>query len=85
MRFLKYLMHPFIWCWDWFDRTLCRSLPNALRHRWSGLWNRKDEFHPCYDSNPEYTHSLPPEKREKIELELIRRRRIAHERDLNTT
>ncbi|HVT75161.1 MAG TPA: hypothetical protein VHD69_01935 [Candidatus Paceibacterota bacterium] len=56
----------------------------SIRNAWHRLWVRKDEFHPSLDFDADYYFSLPPIKRRAYDIDLARRRRIAHERDLAT-
>jgi hypothetical protein len=69
--------------WDCFDRWLCTTLYGPIRVCWAKLWVRKDEFHPSLSLHAEYAVGLTQEKREVYWNDLIRRRQIAHERDLD--
>lgn len=68
--------------WDCFDRWLCITLYGPIRFRWAKLWVRKDESHPSLSSHAEYALGLTDQDREKYWQDIIRRRKIAHERDL---
>lgn len=54
-----------------------------LRLWWSRLWVRKDEFHWTLDLDMDIYINLSEEKRKWYMSDLVRRRKIAHERDMN--
>ena len=73
---------------DRLDRRLCvRLRPVGLRRWWCNLWLRKDELHPCYRTDTDYTAKLDAKikklqaKRDEILLLVVRRRQEAHERE----
>lgn len=57
-----------------------------LKHRprlfWDRLWIRKDEFHASLDMNVRACFDMNEKDRNEYIIDLIRRRNIAHERDL---
>ena len=65
-----------------FDHFLCRTLPGPIRFRWAKLWVREDEFHPSLDFHAKYAYKLSDEEYATYSRDLVRRRQIAHERDL---
>jgi hypothetical protein len=54
-----------------------------LKLWWDRLWVRKDEFHSSLDFNITAMLGMTISEREEYIKDLIRRRSIAHERDLN--
>ncbi len=78
-RLLWAFLNLLVRLWNKIDQHLCRSLPYLLRYGWQQLWVRKGEFHPSLDSDYE---GLKPDQREAYSLDLVRRRQIAHEREL---
>ena len=68
-----------------FDWWLCCHLPLPLRTQWNRLWIRKDELHPSLDLDSGHLANLSPEESDSYMLDLIRRRQIAHQRDLDKT
>lgn len=69
---------------SWCDRLLCLRSPVCFRVWWSRLWIRKNEFHPSLDIDVEYARRLKGEGVEKYWRDVLRRREIAHRRDLQT-
>jgi len=67
------------------DGWLCYQL-RMLKHRprlwWHRLWVRKDEFHYSLSMDSEALFDMNERDREKYSMDLIRRRQIAHQRDL---
>ncbi len=64
------------------DRYLRRTLLGAIRYRWARLWVRQDEFHSSLEFDALYAYGLSAKKRNAYWFDLIRRRDIAHKRDL---
>lgn len=60
-----------------------RSIPARIRQSWYRLWIRKDEFHRSLDLDADYLMYLDDEQRSEYLKDLVRRREIAHQRDLN--
>lgn len=54
----------------------------GLKLGWYRLWVRKDEFHPSLNMDVKAMVGMSKEVRKKYELDLVRRRQIAHDRDL---
>ncbi len=76
----------------WFDfKYGLRNLPGKIKRIvwnkyillwWYRLWIRKDEFHKSLDSDPLAMMEMTPDERRKYDLDRIRRRQIAHHRDM---
>lgn len=49
---------------------------------WDRLWIRKDEFHPSLSMDPVMLAEMTPVEREDYLGDLVRRREIAHRRDI---
>jgi hypothetical protein len=49
---------------------------------WYRLWIRKNEFHRSLDNDLEALYVMTPQERSAYQRDLVRRRGIAHERDL---
>jgi hypothetical protein len=79
------LLSLFVRLCDQLDRWLCCSLPGPIRFQWAKLWVRKDEFHPSLNIHTNYVYRLNKERRDSYWNNLMRRRKIAHERDLATS
>lgn len=60
-----------------------RLLPYQPKIFWYRLWIRKDEFHRSLSSCIDYQLILNDDDRAKFRNDVERRRRIAHERDMN--
>jgi len=58
------------------------SLKNRLVLFWNRLWIRKGEFHKSLNFNGDMYFKMIEEEQEKYEEDLIKRRHIAHEKDL---
>ena len=80
---LALIVSPFIRIWDKIDRRMCVSLPTRQRLWWCKLWDRKDEFHPCYRLDTDIMRYLDPEKADEYYIDLITRRNRAHEREVD--
>lgn len=65
------------------DRELCFKLPGPLWIIWVRLWVRKDEFHPSLDNKVSYLRTLNEKQRADYFADQVRRRDIAHRRDLH--
>ena len=81
MKNLLVVFHPFVKWWDKSDRRMCRSLPWPIRYCWCGLWNRRDESHPCYDQNRAAMSKMSPAGRMQYVAKLDRRRQQRHEKE----
>ena len=53
-----------------------------IRYWWQRLWVRKDEFHSSLNMDVVAMHNMTEAERTTYQWDLIRRRNIAHERDL---
>ena len=63
-------------------RQVIRYAFIKLRHFWYSLWIRRNEFHKSLEMDIEYYELLDKSEREKYAFDLMKRRNIAHERDL---
>jgi hypothetical protein len=59
-----------------------QSLKSKIRLFWNGLWIRKDEFHSSLDMDGEAMMHMNGKQRDRYMKDLVRRRNIAHERDM---
>ena len=75
---LALMASPFMRLWDKIDRRLCTSLPVKLRVWWCALWERQDEFHPCYDLDGEAIIPMNQQQTDDYILRIIKRRNIVH-------
>lgn len=75
----------YIW---WFD---LKSLPGKIKRRvwnkhillwWNRLWIRKDEFHRSLDMDVSAMLEMKEQEVKEYLADLVRRRDIAHQRDL---
>ena len=75
----------FVW---WLD---IKSLPGKIKRCiwnkrilfwWHRLWIRKDEFHSSLDMDGAAMLEMNKQERKKYLADLVRRREIAHQRDL---
>jgi len=48
---------------------------------WNRLWIRKDEFHKSLDFNPKAYSNMTTQEKREYNIDLGRRRTIAHKRD----
>ena len=64
-------------------RQVIRYAFIKLRHFWYSLWIRRNEFYKSLEMDIEYYELLNKTEREEYILDLITRRTIAHERDLD--
>jgi len=60
-----------------------KDLLIRLRHFWRTLYIRRDEFHISLEFDIEYYELLDKQEKEEYSLDLMKRRQIAHERDLD--
>jgi len=60
----------------------CRLWHVKVKLRWNRLWIRKDEFHPSLNSDFRIMLGMTKEEREAYQLDLVKRRDIAHRRDI---
>jgi len=60
-----------------------KILNRGIKLFWNKLWVRKDEFHSSLDIDPKAISSMNHKEQEKYMNDLVRRRNIAHERDIN--
>jgi len=58
-------------------------LSSRIRLIWSRIYIRRNEFHSSLDIDHRLLLTMNNKQREKYTNDLIRRRNIAHERDLN--
>lgn len=58
------------------------KLRSRIRWWWARLWVRADEFHPTLDMHYVDMLGMSKEQKHAYMMDLVRRRRIAHERDL---
>ena len=65
----------------WLYREV-RFLPHRMRLIWHRLWIRRDEFHHSLDMDGRAIRWMNKKQCEKYIQDLIRRREIAHRRDL---
>lgn len=66
--------------------TVCyqaRLLPHRPRQWWHRLWIRRDEFHPSLAMDTRLLTVLNTEDRRRYLADLVRRRDIAHRRDMD--
>ena len=68
-----------------------KNLPGSIKRRmwnkhillfWHRLWVRKDEFHKSLDMNGVAMLEMNKKERKKYITDLVRRREIAHQRDI---
>ncbi len=57
-------------------------IKNCILFLWNNLWVRKDEFHRSLIMNDEAMMDMDDKEKRIYRNNLIRRRNIAHERDL---
>lgn len=79
---VKFLWLEFKW---WTKRAWTKyvtSIPARIRQGWYRLWVRKDEFHESLSLDIDYYQILSKDDRIKYMKDLVRRREIAHQRDL---
>jgi hypothetical protein len=83
MKMLLRIVQPLLWLLDKIDRHLCKTwlIPSDLRVWWQELWNRKDEFHPCYNLDTWAWFSMTPQRRLRYTENLTARRNAAHRRN----
>ncbi len=85
MKILLFLLNlPIRFCYR-LDRWFCCSLPRPLRFWWAKQWVRKDEFHPSLNLDADYASRLSQEERDAYFENVMKRRAIAHERDIATS
>ncbi len=60
------------------------KLRSRFRWWWARLFVRKDEFHPTLDMNYVCMLGMTEEQKKAYLSDLVRRRQIAHERDLES-
>jgi len=65
------------------DRLRRRLWNRGLKLCWYKLWIRKNEFHKSLDIDPNALTEMTREEREEYMNDLVKRRNIAHERDLD--
>ncbi len=69
--------------WENLDRWLCCYLePNWFRLWWRKLWIRQDESHPSLYRDTAAECQMTETEQAEFMHDLLRRRHIAHERDL---
>ncbi len=67
--------------WDNVDQWLCVYLPTTQRIWWCNLWDRKDEFHPCYRSDFAAILKMNQGEKELYSIRLAIRRQRIHDRN----
>ncbi len=68
------------------DKWLCLHVhPTRLRYWWHTLWVRKNEFHPSLDVDTRIEEWLRKKGNNGYMKDLLKRRQIAHENDLQIT
>lgn len=84
-RYQKVRIVLYVW---WLD---VKSLPGKIKRRiwnkhillwWHKLWIRKDEFHHSLDMDGLAILEMDKRELKEYRADLVRRRQIAHERDL---
>jgi len=55
----------------------------GIKLKWNKLWIRKNEFHNSLNIDGEAMFYMNEKQRERYINDLVKRRNIAHERDLN--
>jgi hypothetical protein len=80
---LKFIWFETKWWVIRFWKQYIGSIPTRIRHRWHALWVRKDEFHKSLNLDIDYYSVLSKKDREIYMRDLVRRRELAHQRDLD--
>jgi hypothetical protein len=82
-QWIKAFLFFVFYCIKDFFIEIKRSIWNrGLKLGWYRLWVRKDEFHPSLNMDSKAMFGMSKEARKRYMFDLIRRRQIAHERDL---
>jgi hypothetical protein len=69
--------------WDYIDRQLCVRIPIwKLRIWYHQLWDRQDEFHPCYTKDVEALWNMNYSQAGDYSMQIAFRRHRVHERTL---
>lgn len=83
IRFAFFLLwHDIKWATGKIKRLIWNR---GLKLQWNRLWVREDEFHNSLNMDIEAMLDMSPKQREAYINDLVRRRQIAHERDLAST
>lgn len=80
LTFLIILYQRIKYC---FDFVIKRIWLVEIKLRWNKLWIRKNKFHKSLDLDSETMKYMTKHGQVKYIDDLVRRRNIAHERDLN--
>jgi len=67
---------------QWILQIVMRMWLVGLKQKWNRLWIRKSEFHKSLDVDGTALMYMNKEEREKYMADLVKRRNIAHNRDL---
>lgn len=72
--------------WETYDKLLNVKMfiRSRIRLFWSRLWIRENEFHQSLDIDVEAMLTMNEEQKDTYMKDLVRRRNIAHERELKT-